>query len=315
MGKTKVFLCSEEETVELGEARVELEFEDRPRELPIELSAVILRDVDFPAESAADAAVTSLQADVEFYQENSDYWRKTYSLLMEQRRRDWSERVDLVAQNDELRSEVERLRQSRKEQAEKHRQKMRNLQMNFEQLANGKTRSTKLQKQLESSQNYNEHLKELISELQADLEKAEQQRQSVADQNVNLMAESGKLKRELQASKDYAQTLRKTIDRQTSEINSLNSKLRRERGNDSYWHEKYLENEAALTTVRDAYRRVLGERNELSRENGLLTKEAKKLVDDYNRLNDDINRFMEDFSKGAMTINRAVEDWNATVPE
>ena len=215
----------------------------------------------------------------------------------------------------ELEAEVERLKESRKDQAEKHRQKMRNLQQNFEQLANGKTRSTKLQKQLESSQNYNEHLKELISELQADLEKAEQQRQSVADQNVNLMAESGKLKRELQASKDYAQTLRKTIDRQTSEINSLNSKLRRERGNDSYWHEKYLENEAALTTVRDAYRRVLGQRNELSRENSLLNKGRSKMVDDYNRLNNDINRFMKDFSEGATVINRAVDAWNSTVPE
>ena len=150
MGKTKVFLCSEEETVELGEARVELEFEDRPRELPIELSAVILRDVDFPAESAADAAVTSLQADVEFYQKNSDYWRKTYNLLMEQRRRDWSERIDLVAQNDELRSEVERLRQSRKEQAEKHRQKMRNLQQNFEAREQAKNRNTQLQRQVKN---------------------------------------------------------------------------------------------------------------------------------------------------------------------
>ena len=218
-------------------------------------------------------------------------------------------------QIEELEAEVERLKESRKEQAEKHRQKMRNLQQNFEQLANGKTRSTKLKKQLESSQKYNEHLKELISELQADLEKAEQQRQSVADQNVNLMAESGKLKRELQASKDYAQTLRKTIDRQTSEINSLNSKLRRERGNDSYWHEKYLENEAALTTVRDAYRRVLGQRNELSRENSLLNKGRSKMVDDYNRLNNDINRFMKNFSEGATIINRAVDAWNATVPE
>lgn len=150
MGKTKVFLCSEEETVELGEARIELEFEDRPRELPIELSAVILRDVDFPAESAADAAVTALQADVEFYQESSDYWRKTYSLLMEQRRRDWSERVDLVAQNDELRSEVERLRQGRKEQTEKHRQKMRNLQQNFEAREQAKNRNTKLQRQVKN---------------------------------------------------------------------------------------------------------------------------------------------------------------------
>lgn len=235
---------------------------------------------------------------------SAQYWKLKYSDVL-----DRDETINA------LKAEVERLKESRKEQAEKHRQKMRNLQQNFEQLANGKTRSTKLQKQLESSQNYNEHLKELISELQADLEKAEQQRQSVADQNVNLMAESGKLKRELQASKDYAQTLRKTIDRQTSEINSLNSKLRRERGNDSYWHEKYLENESALTTVRDAYRRVLGQRNELSRENSLLNKGRSKMVDDYNRLNNDINRFMKDFSEGATVINRAVDAWNSTVPE
>jgi len=148
MGKTKVFLCCEEGAVELGEARVELEFEDRPWELPIELSEVILRDVDFPAESAADAAVTALQADVEFYQENSDYWRKNYTLLVEQRRRDRDERADLVAQNDELRSEVERLRQGRKEQAEKHRQNMRNLQQNFEAREQAKNRNTQLQREL-----------------------------------------------------------------------------------------------------------------------------------------------------------------------
>jgi len=75
------------------------------------MTELLTSDVDFPAESAADAAVTALQADVEFYQKNSDYWHKTYNLLMEQRRRDWSERIDLVAQNDELRSEVEQLRQ------------------------------------------------------------------------------------------------------------------------------------------------------------------------------------------------------------
>ena len=216
---------------------------------------------------------------------------------------------------EELESEVERLRQARQEQAEKHKQKMSNLQRNFEQRSAGAIRNVKLKKQLENSQSYNEHLKELISELQADLEKAEQQRQSVADQNVNLMAESGKLKRELQASKDYAQTLRKTIDRQTSEINSLNSKLRRERGNDSYWHEKYLESEKALDNLRDEYVRLQVARTELARGRRLLLRENKQLVDEYNRLNDDINCFMEDFSEGANTINRAVEDWNATVPE
>ena len=216
---------------------------------------------------------------------------------------------------EELESEVERLRQARQEQAEKHKQKMSNLQRNFEQRSAGAIRNAKLKKQLENSQSYNEHLKECISELQADLEKAEQQRQSVADQNVNLMAESGKLTRELQASKDYAQTLRKTIDRQTSEINSLNSKLRRERGNDSYWHEKYLESEKALDNLRDEYVRLQVARTELARGRRLLLRENKQLVDEYNRLNDDINRFMEDFSRGAMTINRAVDDWNATVPE
>lgn len=167
---------------------------------------------------------------------------------------------------EELEAAVERLKESRKEQAEKHKQKMRNLQNNFEQQSNGKTRSSKL-------------------------------------------------RRELQASKDYAQTLRKTVDRQTSEINSLNSKLRRERGNDSYWHEKYLETEAALKAFQESWKILDVQNLSLTFEREGLRNENKRLVNDYNRLNDDINCFMEDFSKGAMTINRAVEDWNATVPE
>ena len=183
--------------------------------------------------------------------------------------------------------EVERLRQARQEQAEKHKQKMSNLQRNFEQRSAGAIRNVKLKKQLENSQSYNEHLKQCVQEKNAEL--------------VDVK------------SKYYRQSFE--LDVRVKEIKGLKSKLDRERGNDSYWHAKYLENEDALTTVRGAYRRVLREREELSRENGLLTKETKKLVDDYNRLNDDINRFMEDFSEGANTINRAVEDWNATVPE
>ena len=184
---------------------------------------------------------------------------------------------------EELESEVERLRQARQEQAEKHKQKMSNLQRNFEQRSAGAIRNVKLKKQLENSQSYNEHLKELISELQADLEKAEQQRQNVADQNVNLMAENGRLKRE--------------------------------QGNDSYWHEKYLESERAVADLSESRKRLYDGNVELSTDLALSRNENKKLVDEYNRLNDDINRFMEDFSRGAMTINRAVDDWNATVPE
>lgn len=167
---------------------------------------------------------------------------------------------------EELEAEVERLKASRKEQAEKHRQKMRNLQNNFEQQSNGKTMNSKL-------------------------------------------------RRELQASKDYAQTLRKTVDRQTSEINSLNSKLRRERGNDSYWHEKYLESERAVADLSESRKRLHERGVELSADLVWSRNENKKLINECNRLNDDINRFIEDFSEGATAINRAVEDWNATVPE
>lgn len=211
--------------------------------------------------------------------------------------REWRAPVSLLQRNydvmvrdrkiEELEVEVERLRQARKEQAEKHKQKMRNLQLNFEQQSTGRTHNTKLKKQLESSQSYNEHLKRCIRDKDVELDEVK--------------------------SKHYRQSLE--MDVRVKEVKDLQAKLKREQGNDSYWHEKCLENEDALTTVRDAYRRVLGERNELSRENGLLTKKTKQLVDDYNRLNDDINRFMEDFSEGANTINRAVEDWNATVPE
>lgn len=132
-----------------------------------------------------------------------------------------------------------------------------------------------------------EHLKQCISEKDAELDEVK--------------------------SKYYRQSLE--MDVRVKEVKDLQAKLKRERGNDSYWHEKYLENEAALATVRSAYRRILGERNELSRKNGLLNKECEKLVDDYNRLNDDINRFMDKHSEGAIVINEAVDAWNATVPE
>lgn len=168
-----------------------------------------------------------------------------------------------------------------------------------------------------------------IEELEAEVERLKESRKEQAEKHKQKMrnlqqnfeqqssgkTRSSKLCWELQASKDYAQTLRKTVERQTSEINSLNSKLRRERGNDSYWHEKYLESEKALDNLRDEYVRLQVARTELARGRRLLLRENKKLVDEYNRLNDDINRFMEDFSRGATVINRAADDWNATVPE
>ena len=188
---------------------------------------------------------------------------------------------------EELEVEVERLRQARQEQAEKHKQKMSNLQRNFEQRSAGAIRNVKLKKQLENSQSYNEHLKQCIQEKNAELVEVK--------------------------SKYYRQSLE--LDVRVKEIKDLKSKLDRERGNDSYWHEKYLESEKALDNLRDEYVRLQVARTELARGRRLLLKENKKLVDDYNRLNDDINCFMEDFSEGANTINRAVEDWNATVPE
>lgn len=190
--------------------------------------------------------------------------------LVGEPRLDPSEHVPaLQARNEkikELEAQVERLKESRKEQAEKHKQKMRNLQQNFEHQSNAKARSTKLKKDLENAKSYSHRVERINQDLRG-------------------------------------------------QVDELQAKLDSVPGRDTYWHEKYLENENALTTVRDAYRRVLGERNELSRENGLLTNENKKLIDDYNRLNDDINRFMDNFSEGANAINRAAEDWNATVPE
>ena len=166
----------------------------------------------------------------------------------------------------ELEAEVERLKESRKEQAEKHKQKMRNLQQNFEQQANGKTRSTKLKKQLEQAKSYSHRVERINKDL----------RGQVAD---------------------------------------LQAKLDSVPGRDSYWHEKYLESERVVAGLSESRKRLYDGSVELSTDIALLRNENKKLVDEYNRLNDDINRFMEDFSKGAMTINRAVEDWNATVPE
>lgn len=212
---------------------------------------------------------------------------------------------------EELEAEVERLKESRKEQAERHKQKMCNLQHNFEQQSNGKTRNTKLKKQLESSQSRNEHLEQRIrdldaelvglkskyyrqsleldvrvketKDLQADLEKAEQQRQNVADQSVKLMAE--------------------------------NRRLKREQGNDSYWHEKYLESERAVADLSESRKCLYDRSIKLSTDLAQSRSENKKLVDDYNRLNDDINRFMDKHAEGAIVINEAVDAWNATVQE
>ena len=70
---------------------------------------------------------------------SAQYWKLKYS--------DGLDRDETI---DELRSEVERLRQSRKEQAEKHRQNMRNLQQNFEAREQAKSRNTKLQRQVKN---------------------------------------------------------------------------------------------------------------------------------------------------------------------
>lgn len=167
---------------------------------------------------------------------------------------------------EELESEVERLRQARQEQSEKHKQKMSNLQRNFEQQSNGKTRSTQLKKQLEQAKSYSHRVERINEDLRG-------------------------------------------------QVDDLQAKLDSVPGRDTYWHEKYLESEKALDNLRDEYVRLQVARTELARGRRLLLRENKKLVDEYNRLNDDINRFMEDFSRGATVINRAVEDWNATVPE
>ena len=188
---------------------------------------------------------------------------------------------------EELEVEVERLRQARQEQAEKHKQKMRNLQRNFEQRSAGAIRNAKLKKQLESSQSYNEHLKQLISEEDAELDEVK--------------------------SKYYRQSLE--MDVRVKEIKGLQAKLDRERGNDSYWHEKYLESEKVVADLSESRKCLYDRSIKLSTDLSRLRNENKKLVDEYNRLLADINCFMEDFSEGANTINRAVEDWNATVPE
>lgn len=78
---------------------------------------------------------------------------------------------------EELEVEVERLRQASREQAEKHKQKMRNLQRNFEQQSTGKTHNTKLKKQLEQAKSYshrveriNQDLRGQVADLQAKLD-------------------------------------------------------------------------------------------------------------------------------------------------
>lgn len=167
---------------------------------------------------------------------------------------------------EELESEVERLRQARQEQSEKHKQKMSNLQRNFEQRSAGAIRNVKLKKQLEQAKSYSHRVERINEDLRG-------------------------------------------------QVDDLQAKLDSVPGRDTYWHEKYLESEKALDSLRDEYVRLQVARTELARGRRLLLRENKKLVDEYNCLNDDINRFMEDFSRGATVINRAVEDWNATVPE
>lgn len=166
----------------------------------------------------------------------------------------------------ELEAEVERLKALRKEQSEKHRQKMRNLQQNFEQNSNGKARNVKLKKQLEQAESYSHRVERINQDLRG----------------------------------------------QTAE---LKSKLESERGNDSYWHEKYLESERAVADLSESRKCLYDRSIKLSTDLARLRSENKKLVDDYNRLNDDINRFMDKHSEGAIVINEAVDAWNATAPE
>lgn len=194
-------------------------------------------------------------------------------------------------ENGKLRGQLDLAEENHKSNLEqvrkKYKTKLRNLQMNFEQQSNGKTRSSKLKKQLESSQSYNEHLKQCVQEKD--------------DELTGLK------------SKYYRQSLE--LDVRVKEIKDLESKLDRERGSDSYWHEKYLESEKAVADLSESRKRLYDRSVKLSTDLARSRSENKKLIDDYNRLSDDINCFMEDFSEGATAINRAVEDWNATVSE
>lgn len=70
---------------------------------------------------------------------SAQYWKLKYSDVL-----DRDETINA------LKAEVERLKESRKEQAEKHRQKMRNLQQNFEAREQAKNRNTQLQRQVKS---------------------------------------------------------------------------------------------------------------------------------------------------------------------
>lgn len=190
--------------------------------------------------------------------------------LVSNLRLDPSEHVPaLQARNEkikELEAQVERLKESRKEQAEKHKQKMRNLQQNFEHQSNAKARSTKLKKDLENAKSYSHRVERINHDLRG-------------------------------------------------QVDELQAKLDSVPGRDTYWHEKYLESERAVADLSESRKRLYDRGVKLGTDLALSRNENKKLIDDYNRLNDDINRFMDNFSEGANAINRAAEDWNATVPE
>lgn len=168
-----------------------------------------------------------------------------------------------------------------------------------------------------------------IRELEAEVERLKESRKEQAEkhrqkmrnlqqnfeQQSNGKTRSTQLKKQLEQAKSYSHRVERINEGLRGQVDDLQAKLDSIPGNDTYWHEKYLESEKALDNLRDEYVRLQVARTELARGRRLLLRENKKLVDEYNRLNDDINRFMEDFSRGATVINRAADDWNATVPE
>lgn len=113
-----------------------------------------------------------------------------------------------------LEAEVERLKQSRKEQAEKHKQKQANLQANFEQRNVGRVRNTKLQRELDQAKNYARALERETQELRSEQHSDLQGKLDTAVENAKYLAER---------SDDFE------------------SKLKHEKASSAFWHEKYLE--------------------------------------------------------------------------
>lgn len=144
--------------------------------------------------------------------EGLGYWYKMWVVAVDDaaRRREEAE---------QLAEEVERLKQSRKEQTEKHKQKQANLQANFEKRNTARVRNTKLQRELDQAENYARALerenKELRSEQHSDLHV------------------------ELNTAVSNAKYLAKRSD-------NLEARLKHERASSEFWHEKYLEAQEAI---------------------------------------------------------------------